>query len=272
MLMELSPIKMVSVKSRPSSKNAGKISFFLPFWLNLAVDVRLTRDTTTTCLQLLSKMKMVIFVFVVVIAACTCFVVAWDCVSQFVCVACPVSIARMTRGASVTVAVFFNCFLQVLYCVICCWSWHSCHGRSEAWIAQSAWGFHLEDLLVHGCVCCAWIEVIDTSVTMIVIAGWVLLWYSQCPHNALVAFVNNAALWLQGWLPRTSLLLLRSSICKCFGTSQWWHSLHPLQSMMALIALIAIGNGNGVVACCCLSQLCLVLMLASCSQLGFLMF
>jgi hypothetical protein len=37
---------------------------------------------------------------------------------------------------------------------------------------------------------------------------------------------------------------------------------------MALIVPIAIGNG--VAACCCLSQLCLVPMLALSSQLGFL--
>jgi hypothetical protein len=36
----------------------------------------------TTCLHFSIKMKMVIFVFVVVDAACACFIVAWDGVSQ----------------------------------------------------------------------------------------------------------------------------------------------------------------------------------------------
>jgi hypothetical protein len=46
-LMEASPIKMVSVKLRLLSMNVGNISFFLTFLLNLAVNVRLERDTTT---------------------------------------------------------------------------------------------------------------------------------------------------------------------------------------------------------------------------------
>ncbi len=53
-----------------------------------------------------------------------------------------------------------------------------------------------------------------------------------------------------------------------FGASQWWHWLRPLRSVMALIVPIAIGNS--LIACYCLLQLCLVPMLASCSQLGFL--
>jgi hypothetical protein len=55
---------------------------------------------------------MVIFVFVVVIAACACFVVIWDGVSRFICIAHPESVVRMTHGASVTVAVFFYCFCE----------------------------------------------------------------------------------------------------------------------------------------------------------------
>ncbi len=53
-----------------------------------------------------------------------------------------------------------------------------------------------------------------------------------------------------------------------FGTSQWWRWLHPSWSVMASIMPITIGNG--VIDCCCLSRLCLVPMLAPCSQLGFL--
>ncbi len=53
-----------------------------------------------------------------------------------------------------------------------------------------------------------------------------------------------------------------------FGASQWWRRSRPSRSLMALIGPITIGDG--VVACCCLSRLCLVLRLASFSQLGFL--
>ncbi len=65
--------------------------------------------------------------------------------------------------------------------------------------------FCLEDLLVLGCVHHACVTAIDAPLTMIVVVGWVLLWYSQCPHNAFVAFIGKAALWLQGWLPWHSL-------------------------------------------------------------------
>ncbi len=61
--------------------------------------------------------------------------------------------------------------------------------------AQSAWGF-----LFRGppgcCVCRACIMAIDAPLTIIVVAGWVSLWYSQRPHDAFVAFVGEAALWL----------------------------------------------------------------------------
>jgi hypothetical protein len=46
------------------------------------------------------------------------------------------------------------------------------------------------------------VAAIDAPVTIIVVGRWVLLWYLQCPHNALVVFVGMAALWhWGGWLP-----------------------------------------------------------------------
>jgi hypothetical protein len=41
------------------------------------------------------------------------------------------------------------------------------------------------------CICRAHVAAIDALAAMIVIVVWVLLWYSQHPHNALVVFVNK---------------------------------------------------------------------------------
>ena len=67
----------------------------------------------------------------------------------------------------------------------------------------------------------------------------------------------------------TALLIALEELLsqECFCASQWWRWLRPL--WWSLIMPIAIDDG--FVACCCLLWLCLVPMLASCSQLGFLM-
>ncbi len=119
------------------------------------------------------------------------------------------------------------------------------------------------------CVRCARLVTIDAPAGIVVIAMWVLLWYSRHPHNSLVAFVGKAALWLWGWLPQSSLLHLIDSSCEHFGASQWLRWSCPLQLVMAFSAFIAIGNV--VVACCCSLQLCLALMLTLHLQLRFLL-
>ncbi len=104
---------------------------------------------------------------------------------------------------------------------------------------------------------------------------------NDCCHGMSIVVILTMSSWRlccicwQGrlvapWLIATALLVALEghSSCKHFGASQWWHQLRPLQSLMALIVPIAIGNG--VVACCCLLQLCLFPTLVSCSQLGFL--
>ncbi len=50
----------------------------------------------------------------------------------------------------------------------------------------------------------------------------------------------------------TALLIAlgECSSCERFGASQWWRWLRPLQSVMASIVPIAIGDGVPVVACC----------------------
>ncbi len=133
--------------------------------------------------------------------------------------------------------------------------------------AQSAWAFPCKASPSY--VCCACIVVIDTPMPIIVVAGWVMLWYSQCPHDALVAFVGKTTLWLQGWLPWPSSSRLRGLSHERFGASRWWHWSRPSQSVMALTASIAIGVV--AVTCCCLSQLRLALTLTSRSQLCFLL-
>jgi hypothetical protein len=65
---------------------------------------------------------------------------------------------------------------------------------------------------------------------MIVIAGWVSLWYSRQPHDAFVAFVCKATLWLCHGSPCCIRRMLVSWALWCF-------------TMMALIASIAISDG-----------------------------
>ncbi len=111
-------------------------------------------------------MKLLIFVFIVVVVACACFVVAWDGVCQFICVACPASVACMTRGAIVTVAVFFIDFLEFFIACFVVDLLRDIQGMNFLNLPEVS---RLEDLLVHGCICCACIAAIGTSVTMIVI-------------------------------------------------------------------------------------------------------
>ncbi len=125
----------------------------------------------------------------------------------------------------------------------------------------------LGGLLVHGGNHHTCIAVIEAPVTIIVVAGWVSLWYSWRPQNALVAFVGKAALWLQGWLPRPSSSRVRGLSCERFGASQWWPWFCSLQLVMALMVPIMIGNV--VVTCCCLLRLHLALMLTLRFQLRF---
>ncbi len=116
---------------------------------------------------------------------------------------------------------FIACFVAVLNVLVA--------GDLRHEYAQSAWGF-----LFRGppgcCVCCACIVAIDAPLTMIVIVGWVLSWYSQRSHDAFVTFVGKAALWLCHSSPRCIRRTLVLWALWCF-------------TMMALIASIAISDG-----------------------------
>ncbi len=102
----------------------------------------------------------------------------------------------------------------------------------------------------------------------------------DCCHVMSIVVILTTSSWRfchvcwQGRLvaPRmiaTALLIALEELLsqERFCPSQWWHWLHPLG--WSLIMPITIDDG--FVACCCLLQLCLVPMLALCSQLGFLM-
>ncbi len=158
---------------------------------------------------------------------------------------------------------------RLCFCVVVCVGHaggdDSCHCRVERTTLDSCTG--RQNVAV--CIRCAHVAAIDVLVAILVVAVWVSSWYSQRPHNALVAFVNKAESWLQGWSPRPSSLHLRGSSCERFGISRWLRWLRPSQLATALIAFIAIGNV--VVACCGLLQLRIALMLTPRSQLLFLL-
>ncbi len=160
---------------------------------------------------------------------------------------------------------FFFC-LRVLFCILIVDPTFIAGDLGHEF-AQSAWDFPRR--VSPSCIHCACVVAIDAPVTIIVIMGWVSLLYSGRPHNALVAFVSKATLWLWGWLPWPSLLQLRGLSHERFGASQWWCWSRPLQLVMALIASIEIDHV--VVDCCCLSQIRLAPTLTSCLQLRFLL-
>ncbi len=113
---------------------------------------------------------------------------------SIVCVACPASVGRMTRGASV----MWLHFLSFL-----CEFFIACFLLFSTFSLWEIWGMNMPNLPEVSCledlVCCvrhACVAAIEAPLTMIVVVGWVSSWYSQCPHNAFVAFVGKAALWL----------------------------------------------------------------------------
>ncbi len=138
------------------------------------------------------------------------------------------------------------CFLLTTSCcrACCCRNCH-CHGACAACVNHA-----VGDNSCHRCIkrmtldSCAgqWniavcvrhtcFAAIDAFVVIIVVAGWVLSWYSGWPHNALVTFVGKAVLWLWGWSPQPFLLGLRGSSCERFSASRlsvdhvhcnrWW--------------------------------------------------
>ncbi len=254
--MESSPIKMVSVKLEI-------VLFALLTRLGRWWSV-LQRESQQHNLPLIFfiKMKMVIFVFVVVIAACACFVVArdgvsWSCASLVQQVSCTWPMAQVSHGC------FFYCFTRVLYLVFCCCSRVLVAGDLRHEYAQSAWCF-----LFRGPPdCCLHLSRLHHG-------DW-RSFDKDCRRRMSIVVIltkSSQRLCRVCWWGRlvalrliTTALLVPLDGClshERFGASQWWRRLRPLQSLIALIRPIAIGDG--VVACCRLSQLCPVPMLASC--------
>ncbi len=181
------------------------------------------------------------------------------------CVACPASVARVTHGTSVTwlyfllffCKLFIACFVVVLDVLVA--------GDLRHEYAQSTWGFpfrgppgywlHLSHLR-----CSDWRSFDNdcrcgmSAVVILTTSSWRLCCIRW--RGRLVAPRLNTMALLVG--------LEEHSSCECFGASQWWHWLRPSQSVMALFVPVAISDG--VIACCCLLQLCLVMMLALYSQ------
>jgi hypothetical protein len=137
-----------------------------------------------------------------------------------------------------------------------------CRRRSGACICPISRGFLLKKGLLF--VLMHWSCGNDVTATIIVIAWWVSLWYSRRPHDTLVTFVGEAALWHRGgmspwlpsWCPRCSSCKALAPFveinidCACCDQRRWCHHLSLL-----------------VVAC--RDWLCLVPTLALRSRLGF---
>ncbi len=207
---------------------------------------------------------MVICVFVVVVAVRTCFVVAWDSISQL-CVSLVQQVSRAWPVAQVSCGCIFHYFFassssRVLLLFL-------------TFSSREIWGMNMPNLHKVSCL-----EDLLVVVFFALAMWWLmLLWqwlssqdeYRRDTHNVLTTpLLRLSARPPCGFAMALLVALEGHSSCECFGASQWWCRLHQLQSVMALIMPIAIGDG--VVACCRLARLCLVPMLALCSQLGFL--
>ncbi len=243
---------------------------FCPFDSTWQSMVRLTRDNTTTqsAFNFLIKMKMAIFVFIVVVAACVCFVVAWYGISRL-SASLIQQVLRMWRVVQVSHGCVFYCFLWVHYCLFVVVLDVLVAGDLRYEYAQSTWGFlfrgpspgswlHLS-CLHHGNWCSFdgdWCHVMSI-VMILTMSSWCLC--CVCWQGRLVA---------PRMIATTLLVALEELLSQeRFCPSQWRHWFHPLWWSLT----VPIAVDDGFVACCCLLRLCLVPMLALCSQLGFLM-
>ncbi len=210
------------------------------------------------------KMKLVICVFVVVVAARACFVVTRDGVSQLCAllvqrVSCVWRVAQVSRGC------IFYCFFAsssshvlLLFSMLSSWE---------------IWGMNMPNLPKVSCL----EDLLVVVFVALALRQLTLLWrwlssqdeYRRDTHNVLTTPLSRSLVRPPCGFTTALLIALGGRLSReRFGASQWWCRLRPSWSVMASIVPIAIGNG--VVASCCLSRLCLVPMLASFSQLGFL--
>ncbi len=192
------------------------------------------------------KMKMVIFVFIVVVTAGACFVVTWDGVSWLSALLVQ-QVLRMWRMAQVSLGCNLLLFFasspsRVLLLFSTFPSWEI-QGMNMPNLPEVSC---LEDIQVLGCVCCTCIAAINASCDKDCCCRMSILWYSQCPHGAFVAFIGKAALWFWGQSSRLSLsrwmnahcispLALHNDGIDCIHHDWWW--------LWTLIKPIAIGNG-----------------------------
>ncbi len=263
--MESSPIKTVSTKSEITVQKWRKHLFLFALLTRLgrrwSVLRREPQQHNLPSIFFIN-MKMVIFVFVVVVAACACFVVVRDGVSPS-CASLVQRVSRAWRVAQVSRGCFFivvheffiSCFIVVLDVLVA--------GDLRHEYAQSSWGF-----LFRGPPdCClrssrfrrgdwrSFDEDCRRGMSIVVILT---------TSSRLLCRVRRRGRRVAPRLIPTALLvaLAGRSSRERFGASQWWRRSRPSRSLMALIGPIAIGDG--VVACCRLSRLCIVPTLAWC--------
>ena len=213
---------------------------------------------------------MVIIVFVVVVAACTCFVVVRDGVSRS-CALLVQRVSRAWRVVQLSRGCFFYCFTWVLYLVFCCCSRVLVAGDLRHEYAQSAWGFLFRgppDFCLRSSRfrCGDWRSFDDDCCH-----GMSIIVILTTSSRRFCHIHRQSRLVAPRVIPTALLATLEGcSSCERYGALQWLRQLHPSWSVMASIMPIAIGDG--AIACCCLSWLCLVPTLVPCSQLGFLIF
>ncbi len=221
-------------------------------WLSM---VSLARDTTTTqpAFNFFYQNDYGNFC----LCCCRCSLHLFCCHSgrcqSTICVACPVSVAHVKRGAIVTWLYFFNVFASSLLCVLLLFLMFS------SW---EIWGMNVPNLPEVSHLRTSWflaafvalaLQRLMLLVMMIVITGWVLLWYSlmtpllrllvrlpcgseadcygfpRCIRGMLILW----ALW------RFTMMVSVASIAISDGFDLW---LHPSRLAMALLPVVACCN------------------------------
>ncbi len=253
------------------SKNEGHVSFFLLFWLDLAVHGQTCKGNhnNTTCLHFFYQNEDGnLYLRCCRRSACLfCCCSVWH--QWIVCIAHPASVTPVARGASVTrlhfllilCEFFIECFVVVLDVLVA--------GDLRHEYALSTWGFPFRGppgcwlclLCLHCGDCCSFDDDCCHGMSIIVIL--------TTSSRRFCHIHRQSRLVAPRVIPTALLATLEGcSSCERYGALQWLRQLHPSWSVMASIMPIAIGDG--AIACCCLSWLCLVPTLASCSQVGIL--
>ncbi len=128
-------------------------------------------------------------VFIIVVS-CTCSVVTRDGVTG----SARQLDSQLVQRSSHTWHVAYMSWQLCFFCFACKFFFCMCFVVDPTFVAgdlgheisQSDWGFPCR--VSPACICRACVMAIDSPVTITVITGWVLSWYSQCPH---IIFLKN---------------------------------------------------------------------------------